>query len=512
MNVGGYKSEPNMSKEALYKKVEERLNTLSPEQKEKYLTNLLSKPFNELSLEDKMLRVDYKFQKTMMMRPEEHAFARSGLEEAPPKAVHLAKEETKSSGPSFFSRMAAKVSDQASKLTKESESSSNKNKAPATSKENKPSKAAKTEPSSVRKTPAPPFQPAVSKNTGISSSGLVLAKEGLHFEKASPQEIQALQAKMQNINKFYPELDVSKLPTHLKPEHKMQIGNATFYCSNPVLLEKNKGVVALVVVDGKVFPAVFYESRSQGCWRLAPGIDKKENMLGFLNKGIMESDTQLPIALNGALHNLTTDSTKKGAKLPDLPVDETHALVQTRTKWGRGRDEFTYYNEVKPFEFIESAKGNPRAYADPESMKMKDPNFAPDFKKTPTTFEFNSPVYGKLTGYIYPSKNESAQFLFYKDQNNKVFLSHVECVKTSEGKENPITRYGGREYVPELEDLDAPLFEYPSNMDDKKLAVKFWPERNQRDPSGSYLDFWKYVKEIPIINDFYEASGIKKPS
>ena len=152
-----------------------------------------------------------------------------------------------------------------------------------------------------------------------------------------------------------------------------------------------------------------------------------------------------------------------------------------------------------------------RPVAAPSSLNPS-PEFAPDFGKKSHEFTIDSPLYGgKLVGRVYPSKNGEAQFLFYENpKTGRVFLSTVEMLQ-KEGKENPINKYGVRTVTPDLEGMDSPLQEYLTNIKGKQLEGFLPSNFDKNDRNVKYVSFWNFVREIPLINAYYQAQGRTAP-
>lgn len=381
----------------------------------------------------------------------------------------------------------------------------------------------KTSPVKAKEQKNHPQMPQVREENvkGIDNYGMIISEKGLNFQKTSSAELKRLQSAMQNINRFYENMNIDSLSSDFQPVNKITIGNATYYCSNPIMLhDDHVGVVALVEIEGKVFPRVFYESQSQASWRVAPGIDKSKGYLGYLNKGGGESSTQLPTALIGALHNLNNERKTEGRPLPELTVEDSHPLVRSMNKYSFLPGERVYQKGSKStqmdisfmgltkMEDIEvTGKGFVEKYSAPDTVGVADPKMLPDFNKPKASFQINSDTYGPLNAHIFMSHNGNLQYMICEDKSGRAFIANIEIIK-HDNEENPINKYGVRSWVAMLRQIDMPLMEYGS-MIDEHFEAPYFAESNTK--KGNYYSTWNYIREIPVIKAYYESQGRQVP-
>lgn len=308
----------------------------------------------------------------------------------------------------------------------------------------------------------------------------------------------SLQSKIQQTNPKYPALQLNSLTDSQMPKFKMSIDEVTYYYSEPFQFDSsNIAVMALVQVDDKVYPRIFYRSNSQACWRVMPAVAKGDYKR--LGKGLGESDTQVPIALNLALQDLSTNSGRNPS---------AQDLVKT------GVDFTATYKDktsIEPLVHVaESAEkwfekgGNiimrcpaPAAIKLPEKQSLH-----PNFKTCVTTKTFTDPHYGKLVAKVYLSHDESLQYQFYEAEDGRVFLSGVERIK-----DNPINIFGVREKALDLNGMDAPLLEYWNQ-------VPRGHEPSANPPfyqSSKYTSNWNYLRELEVIQLYYSEQGRELP-
>ena len=294
----------------------------------------------------------------------------------------------------------------------------------------------------------------------------------------------------------------------LFPNNKLTIDNATYYCTQPFKLDETRvsviGLVQIKDAAGKeqVFPRLFYLSNSQGTWRTMPGASKRGKVLTHYNKGVAESDTQLPTALNLALLKLPFSQpqpTPTHFHVSDL-VRKNHRMTYDFEVQKLGSID-KKLNEASDYRFIRSTDpAAPNAILMPPVAKQ--PNFAIPIKET----EITLPLYGNVIARVYLSNDQSLQYLFYEtqeeqNQTGKAFLASVEDLSQK------ISRYGLREMGFQVNNMDAPLKEYPKQIrDDYKPGLPRPPIDDKR-----YEWNWDYVRELPIIQAYYAARGQALP-
>lgn len=134
------------------------------------------------------------------------------------------------------------------------------------------------------------------------------------LRKVTPKEVLALN--LENPNPKYKLLRLDELKkTKLFPDKKLHLDNATYYFSKLFSFDPSyRGEkssycarLAFVEVDGKVYPRVFYQSNSQGIWRVLPSMSK--GGIVVFGKGKIETDIQLPLKVNAILCSLSKEKT-----------------------------------------------------------------------------------------------------------------------------------------------------------------------------------------------------------
>lgn len=312
------------------------------------------------------------------------------------------------------------------------------------------------------------------------------------FERLSKENILGLQNQIQITNPKYPVLNLASLPPSLLPQDKYTIEGVDYYCSNAWKLDDSHyGVLALVQVEDKIYPRLFYLSVSQGSWRCMPGATKNEKGLAHYGKGYIESDTQLPIKLNIALHQRGLGNAS------NQPADNTIFNI-VKTCYIASE---TYAEKIHIENFVELL--GPKIFINnngwilkplsPPKELPKEPQ-QPDFSKIAEEHDLVLQEYGQVKAKIYLSRDRTIQYLFYELANGRAFLAGAEKVQ-----DNPLTDYGIRETAFDLKNMDSPLLEYSNQM-------------IGGDPRKKYSNNWNYVRELGIIQMYYKEQGREIPS
>lgn len=336
----------------------------------------------------------------------------------------------------------------------------------------------------------------------------------IKFEPISEEKILAMQGQIVEVNKKYGPLNLVKLQQDGKlPLHRASIGDVTYYCSSPIVLDYHAVVIALVEINQKLYPRLFYHSNSQGTWRVMP-FAAKEWMADFLadidekkifhyGKGQCETDTQLPIALTVALNGLPWKNAK--------PIKfKAHTLVESLEF---GNKEYRQVNDFKKIVSIEESMMaapdehsiKPQNISKPQSISMpQNVQLHPDFSSVKAEFNQNILHYGNVAVKIFASIDKSMLYMFIEAKDGRAFLASAECILGV-----GINEYGVREKIIELAHMDAPLLEYDIQINPLfKAAVA--PGKKVYD-SKLYANNWNFVRELEIIKNYYQAQGRELP-
>ena len=288
------------------------------------------------------------------------------------------------------------------------------------------------------------------------------------------------------------------------PKKKFIYGDVSYYFSDPISMgQKHIGIFALVEIKGKVYPRVMYLSSSQGTWRVMPAMTKGVQIC--FGKGMMESDTQLPIPVMLAMNEIHIDEDRLKEFCGVIEYEKMSVLDNVETayhltdKWKEG---------VKIEKFIELEEGasyerahNGMCVPNPETIKMPDDEkLHPDFSYGPIMEKSLTLLkYGHVKAKLFPSNDKSIQYLFFEvKKDDRVFLATVEKVT-----DNPIINYGVRSKALKLNNADAPLVEYFQQMPKAYRPKGEATVYNADEGLCLYRNNWNYVSKIPIIKKYY---------
>lgn len=323
------------------------------------------------------------------------------------------------------------------------------------------------------------------------------------FENVSEKEVLDLQKQVQQVNPHYKEkISLATLKEQGRlPSHKITVEGVNYYCSDPFYNAGNHCSVGLVQIGKKVYPRLFYLSNSQGGWRVAPFAEKKREAIAKMGKGVNESDTQLPLTLSLALHQLPRVEQPSEQPVPKHLL-QTVGMVEVPDEYRAGiESEPLLPEELTPPPTFTEKKRVP--FTDkPEAIPLPAKELLPNFANA-TKSQMTLPHYGEVTATLVPSNNGSLSYLFYELPSGHAFLAAVEKVE-----DNPINQYGARRISPDLSHSDAPLFEYYDQIPERFRTIEHFPGlENER----KYESNWNYVRELKLMKMYYEQLEKEMP-
>jgi hypothetical protein len=140
------------------------------------------------------------------------------------------------------------------------------------------------------------------------------------------------------------------------------------------------------------------------------------------------------------------------------------------------------------------------SYDKPSEIRIKKPNLNPDFSNPVDSYEITTGTSGRVQVEVYKSKDASLSFTVMKDSDGKVWIADVYPNHSS------LNQFGIPAKQPDLGDLAAPRWEY-------KVQVHPDYDRGIPNPMDSeYISNWNYVREIPVIQDYYRSKGLAVPA
>lgn len=156
------------------------------------------------------------------------------------------------------------------------------------------------------------------------------------------------------------------------------------------------------------------------------------------------------------------------------------------------RRKFEYEGELREANFIS-----------PSSVSFAKESLAPNFKKNPSLVTTTThKYYDKLSVEVYPSYDESIDYLVFKDSANRIWISRTEV------KNSKLTSYGV--YSSAIDDDDSPLT-LPLFERKKKIHPDYYV-LEERPGKFSRFSSWGYLKDLDVIKSYYSSKGIGIPT
>ncbi len=283
------------------------------------------------------------------------------------------------------------------------------------------------------------------------------------------------------------ELTVDVLKDNgLLPKYGVEFEGVGIYFSLPYKLVNNRIAFVVYVESGGSFIArSYYRSNSQGLFRYLPKYRLIGEKVTWFDKGYSEESLNAPLFIQQALSVIIQK--EFALQLKEDPYfifsGTAHSLFDDVTG--------TYYRETngKPFPL----DGNFGDVYDennnlaPEDIKFTVSEDEPDFNVLVTQFTIPTVLYGDVTVEAYLSKNGKFQYMFCKDNLNRVWIGGIE-------DNSEVTSLGLRKNWVYAGKLTTPAFEYA-----KQAGIY----GNGNLSKGRYVDMYKhYISKIPVIQKY----------
>jgi hypothetical protein len=133
---------------------------------------------------------------------------------------------------------------------------------------------------------------------------------------------------------------------------------------------------------------------------------------------------------------------------------------------------------------------------DPRDIVIANPALKPDFAQAPVrTYQTRTTKAGDVEARVYRSVDGSIEYTLFIDKKNHAWVADAYPVSRE------INEFGIPKAGVDFDGLTAPLYEYNT-----QIATKYGGRAGH-----GYGYNWKYVREIPVIQDFYKSTGIPMP-
>lgn len=278
------------------------------------------------------------------------------------------------------------------------------------------------------------------------------------------------------------------------PKWKVPVGDSCVYLPE-VKYDFRHGdsrrIVGYVEAGGKVVARSFYQSKSQGVWRILPSYrgDNVKGELEWLHKLYGEDYLTLPSEAQKAL----ATKVKEGGKGSEAEVDV--AFFGT-CKFIDPTKSYVIDRFNSPYHLDGNERGEDNEKIPPDGLDIKKEEEKPDFSREIDSWEENTHLYGKIKVSVFHSKNSKIRYTFCEEASGKVWIGGIELVNAS------LLDNGMRETWVERGDLTTPSYEYYDQ------AGEYKNNKDQKD--FTYTDVYKnYLSHIPIIKEYKNMSEKK---
>lgn len=266
--------------------------------------------------------------------------------------------------------------------------------------------------------------------------------------------------------------------------------------------------------DRKIKPIMYYKSKSDGGWRVTPGLDYD----GHFSKGRRTANggyVQLTKPVHAIVRTLDFLETQPEAteyfgasrrqQLFDLELMEAEGIntFDSEVKVTMVRDETSpYFSEVADslYESMEPGHGYYDARKSRQLIEnMKLPRgFEPDFNADPIqTYRASHSIAGPVVVKVYEGEYKGKKVNWYvtEDSEDGVWLDKVTFA------DNDITSYGTAGHVMLLGALSAKPFEYSTQVNNMQPGIDF--HYMEGDQNSRYVDLRKgYWAMMPWVQRY----------
>jgi hypothetical protein len=308
---------------------------------------------------------------------------------------------------------------------------------------------------------------------------------------------------------------ISKLleKNNLNFDRSIKIGDTTIRLTKTFDAEGRK--VALMIVENKNgrYLRTVYQSGSGGNYRVLPAYNDVDSN-GFFPgstkrtpvfwKPPNEEDLlTLPESVQKVLRNDFPHAT--------VPEGDAQVLFRDSVTVNRSLEDYNTHNTENAFlretfsqkngVMIVGSRPKLKRKVGPPLSHPKDIGFkyaedAPDFSRGPVS-RVQQEIKGEKNKLfveveVYQSKNGRFNFTIMRDKLNRAWVSAAEPA------DSELNSFGVPRENVDFGDLLSPLWEYSD-----QIADEF--KKSERTRGANYLLNWDYVREIPLIQDYYQG-------
>jgi hypothetical protein len=293
----------------------------------------------------------------------------------------------------------------------------------------------------------------------------------------------------------------------LQPQHAVSARGAQYKFSD--FFTDGDGrvfVVADVTVNGQTFQRVYYRSNSSASFRNMPARNEGIRVPGY-DKGPGEEFLALPSELQAFLSR-RLDSAPPTSRLPAFDPKELEGIIPVN----RSMDDYIgYYNspgslkqQVGQAENIlvtsqpQLSTSVGHRMARPSEVRIADLANRPDFSRPRSSYRLKTDVYGEVDAFVYHSTNGQLEYTLLRDSSGRVWFADIGSATGG------VNSYGVRTRGVTGNELLTPRWEYG-----QQIPNGYHGAVNPQ--NSSYQDAWKYIREIPEIQRWYQVQGLPIP-
>jgi hypothetical protein len=273
------------------------------------------------------------------------------------------------------------------------------------------------------------------------------------------------------------------------PAVKFSLANGSIFLSK--VKAKNGRLHAQAIIsldDGRKSSVTAYQSKSQGVWRLT-GYPAS----GGYDKGPGEQFMTLDSEIQKYLHSQEPEGEINKPLIWLCLVD-----YPDQEKYVEKSQKALVPSTLEPLKVAGTySEGEVMALTPPEAIMINE-SLKPNFDKLVDFYQADLPMHGRAKFYVYGSADKSCEYIIGQGQDGKAWVAHA-------GPKDPAYSSSGfPKQGLDFGDLISPRWEYSH-----QIAAVFGAsaEPNSGQFPG-YASNWSYVKQIPLIRDWYQSRGL----
>ena len=289
---------------------------------------------------------------------------------------------------------------------------------------------------------------------------------------------------------------------HLSPTDTYQVNNARIAVGRPFTVGGGRiGAFITVEVNGKKHLWPVYSSRSQGIFRLLPGVNGKLSGFPGYDKAGASNILSVPAQIEEILAKKLL--AKQVTELPDaqgkallgdaVPYNVDHPAYYAT------REHPSYVNKhVRNEQLLAPAKRPvvlermEKSIRHPRDNKLANPQQGPDFAHMRRAYKTVTATSGEVDAMVFPSKDGTREYTVMRDGEGRAWFSKVAS------PDAPITPHGVHAQASDVGGMVMPLWEY-----DDQIPSAYRGEKNPR--NADYSSAEKYLARNPYLTEFKAA-------